>query len=38
VLGRSGGDRLVLGDAVDLPLDAVREAYEGNLTRALGDS
>jgi phosphoribosylformylglycinamidine synthase len=38
VLGRAGGDRLVLGDAVDLPLDAVREAYEGNLTRALGDS
>ena len=38
VLGWAGGDRLVLGDAVDLPLDAVREAYEGNLTRALGDS
>jgi phosphoribosylformylglycinamidine synthase len=38
VLGRAAGDRLVLGDAVDLPLDAVREAYEGNLTRALGDS
>jgi hypothetical protein len=38
VLGRAEGDRLSLGDQVDLPLTAVREAFEGNLTRALGDS
>jgi phosphoribosylformylglycinamidine synthase len=41
VLGRSGGTRLVLGDAfdlVDLPLDDVRAAYEGNLTSALAES
>ena len=38
VLGRAGGDRLVLGGLVDLPVDAVREAYEGNLALALGDS
>jgi phosphoribosylformylglycinamidine synthase len=38
VLGRAGGDRLTFGDEVDLPLAAVREAFEGNLTRALGDS
>jgi phosphoribosylformylglycinamidine synthase len=38
VLGHAGGDRFVLGDLVDLPLEAVQVAYEGNLTRALGDS
>jgi phosphoribosylformylglycinamidine synthase len=38
VLGPAQGDRLTLGDGVDLPLAAVREAFEGNLTRALGDS
>ena len=38
VLGRAGGAHLVLGDAVDLPLDEVRAAFEGNLTTALGDS
>jgi phosphoribosylformylglycinamidine synthase len=38
VLGRAHGDRLTLGDRVDLPLAAVREAFAGNLTRALGDS
>ena len=38
VLGRADGDRLVLGELVDLPLAAVQEAFEGNLTRALGDS
>jgi phosphoribosylformylglycinamidine synthase len=38
VLGRAHGDRLTLGDRVDLPLAAVREAFEGNLTRSLGDS
>ena len=38
VLGRAGGERLVLGDTVDVPLAAVREAFESNLTSALGDS
>jgi len=38
VLGRAHGDRLTLGELVDLPLAAVREAFEGNLTRALDDS
>jgi len=41
VLGRAGGTRLVLGDAfdlVDLPLDDVQAAYEGNLTSALAES
>jgi phosphoribosylformylglycinamidine synthase len=38
VLGRAHGDRLTLGAWVDLPLVAVREAFEENLTRALGDS
>ena len=37
VLGRAGGDRFGLGDLVDLPVDALREAYEGNLALALGD-
>ena len=38
VLGRAGGDRVTLGDLVDLPLEALREAHEGNLARLLGDS
>jgi phosphoribosylformylglycinamidine synthase len=41
VLGRTGGTRLVLGDAfdlVDLPLDDVLAAYEGNLISALAES
>jgi phosphoribosylformylglycinamidine synthase II len=38
VLGRAHGDRLALADSVDLPLAGVRDAFEGNLTRALGDS
>ena len=38
VLGRATGDRLTLGDWVDLPLTVVCEAFEGNLTRALADS
>jgi phosphoribosylformylglycinamidine synthase len=38
VLGRAHGDRLTIGELVDLPLAAVQEAFEGNLTRALGDS
>ena len=37
VLGRAGGERLVLGGLVDLPVDAVRSAHEGNLALALGD-
>ncbi len=37
VLGRAGGDRFRLGELVDLPVGAVGEAYEGNLTVALGD-
>jgi hypothetical protein len=41
VLGRAGGTRFVLGDAfdlVDLPLDDVQAAYEGNLTNVLAES
>jgi phosphoribosylformylglycinamidine synthase subunit PurL len=38
VLGRAGGDRVTLGDLVDLPLEALRQAHDGNLARALGDS
>jgi phosphoribosylformylglycinamidine synthase len=37
VLGRAGGERFILGGLVDLPVDAVRSAHEGNLTLALGD-
>ena len=38
MLGRAGGERLVLGDLVDLPLNAVQDAYQGNLQRALGET
>jgi hypothetical protein len=38
VLGRAGGDRVSLGELLDVPLAALREAHEGNLVRALGDS
>jgi phosphoribosylformylglycinamidine (FGAM) synthase-like enzyme len=38
VLGRAGGDRVTLGNLVDLALDSVRQAYEGNLADLLGDS
>ncbi len=38
VLGRAGGDRFVVGDLLDLPAEAVREAQEGNLARLLGES
>ena len=41
ILGRATGTRLVLGDAldlVDLPLNDVVAAYEGNLTTALAES
>jgi len=37
VLGRAGGDRLSLGDVVDLPLHVVGAAEDLNLARALGD-
>jgi len=36
VLGRAGGDRFRAGQLIDLPLDALREAHEGNLARQLG--
>ena len=38
VLGRAGGDRVVVGDLLDLPVEALREAHEGNLARLVGDS
>ncbi len=37
VLGRAGGEHFSLGDLVDLPVDALRGAYEANLALALGD-
>ena len=37
VLGPAGGARFTLGGLVDLPVDALRETYEGNLALALGD-
>ncbi len=37
VLGPAGGARFTLGTLVDLPLDALRQAHEGNLALALGD-
>jgi hypothetical protein len=38
VLGRAGGDRFVVSDLVDLPLDDVGRAYDENLGQLLGDS
>jgi phosphoribosylformylglycinamidine synthase subunit PurL len=38
VLGRAGGDRLVLGGLADVGLSALHEAYEGSLARELGDT
>jgi phosphoribosylformylglycinamidine synthase len=38
LLGRTGGQRLVLGDLVDLPLGALRDAYQGSLQLALGET
>jgi hypothetical protein len=38
VLGRAGGGRLVLGSLVDVALDDVLHAEEGNLVRALGEA
>ena len=37
VLGPAGGARCTLGTLVDLPLDALRRAHEGNLALALGE-
>jgi phosphoribosylformylglycinamidine synthase len=37
VLGPAGGGRFVLGDLVDLAVEALAEAYEGALPRALGE-
>ncbi len=37
VLGPAGGARCTLGGLVDLPVDALREAHEGNLALALGE-
>jgi hypothetical protein len=37
VLGPAGGGRCTLGGLVDLPVDALREAHEGNLALALGE-
>ena len=38
VLGRAGGDRLQLGQLVDIGVDALVAAYEGALPSALGDT
>jgi phosphoribosylformylglycinamidine synthase subunit PurL len=37
VLGLAGGGRLTLGDLADVALDELRDAYEGNLARSLGE-
>jgi phosphoribosylformylglycinamidine synthase len=37
VLGLAGGARCTLGTLVDLPLDALRRAHDGNLALALGE-
>jgi phosphoribosylformylglycinamidine synthase len=37
VLGRVGGERLVAGALLDVGVDALRAAYEGNLPATLGD-
>jgi phosphoribosylformylglycinamidine synthase len=37
VLGPAGGARFTLGALVDLPVEALREAHEGNLALALGE-
>jgi phosphoribosylformylglycinamidine synthase subunit PurL len=38
VLGPAGGARCTLGDLIDLPVDALHQAHEGNLALALGES
>jgi phosphoribosylformylglycinamidine synthase II len=37
-LGRTGGDALVVPGLLDLPLDLLRDAYEGAIPRALGEA
>jgi phosphoribosylformylglycinamidine synthase subunit PurL len=37
VVGRSGGERVTVGSLLDLPVGALRDAYEGNLALALGE-
>ena len=37
VLGPAGGARFTLGGLVDLPIEALHEAHEGNLALALGE-
>jgi phosphoribosylformylglycinamidine synthase len=37
VLGRAGGERVTLGQLLDLPVAALSEAHEGNLALALGE-
>ncbi|HYT26626.1 MAG TPA: AIR synthase-related protein, partial [Actinomycetota bacterium] len=36
-LGRTGGTALVVPGVLDLPIDRLREAYEGAIPRALGE-
>jgi phosphoribosylformylglycinamidine synthase len=38
VLGPAGGARCTLGGLIDLPVDALSRAHEGNLALALGES
>ena len=38
VLGRAGGERFAVGALVDLPLQALHDAHEGNLAHLLGES
>ena len=38
VLGEARGDRLTVGALIDLPVQALTEAHEGNLALALGES
>jgi phosphoribosylformylglycinamidine synthase len=38
VLGRATGDRVVVGDLIDLPLAELTAAHEGNLALQLGDT
>ena len=38
LVGRVIGDRVGLGDVLDLPLGALSEAYDGSLAQALGES
>jgi len=37
IIGRAGGDRFRLESVVDLPVSALQDAHEGNLSRLLGE-